>query len=157
MVVVTALRPIEKGAEILDCYGPHFLKDERTTRRDQLQKKYYFHCDCVACTLDWKIPLTDKTELKNYSNSKISNLKKCSKCDDKRDWRKVRRQLEESKKKKLTAISKMYDGNYIEALPILLDHSNLIENILTEPDLEMIKTQQSIIQCLNSMSCNSIE
>ncbi|XP_051157143.1 SET and MYND domain-containing protein 4-like isoform X2 [Leptopilina boulardi] len=153
-VVVTALRTIEKGAEILDCYGPHFLKDTRTIRKDQLQKKFHFDCNCEACTLDWKIPLSDKIDLKCCSNSKI-NMEKCSKC--KRDMRKIRRQFEESKKKKLTAITKMYNGNYIEALPILLEHSNFIENIFNVPNLEIIKTQQSIIQCLNSMSCTSVE
>lgn len=150
---MTALRPIEKGMEIFDCYGPHFLKDTRNKRQDQLLKKFYFHCQCEACTFDWKLPLSDKLELKCTLNAKKGeNPEKYSK---RGDGRKIRQQYEESKKKKQSAIAKMYNDNYTEALPILLEHSNFIENIFSEPNLDIIQTQQSIIQCLNSMSCNA--
>ncbi|XP_033221392.1 SET and MYND domain-containing protein 4-like isoform X2 [Belonocnema kinseyi] len=160
IVVVTALRPIEKGHEILDCYGPHFLKEEKHIRRESLQKKYHFLCSCEACTFDWKMPLSDNDIFKcSCSNFKISESQKFSKCDqcgDKIDLKKIRRRLEESKKQRLNAISKIYDGKYAEALPILLEHSNYVEKILAEPNLGAIKTQQSIIQCLNSMACTSV-
>ncbi|XP_024936380.1 SET and MYND domain-containing protein 4 isoform X2 [Cephus cinctus] len=59
MVVVRALRFIRKGSEILDCYGPHFLSDDRDKRRKHLLEKYYFHCACEACTDNWQLPLSE--------------------------------------------------------------------------------------------------
>lgn len=107
------------------------------------------------------MPLSDDDIFKcSCSNLKISASQKSSKCDqcgDKIDLKKIRRRLEESKKQRLNAISKIYDGKYAEALPILLEHSNFVEKILAEPNLGAIKTQQSIIQCLNSMACTSVQ
>ena len=153
-----ALRPIEKGAEILDCYGPHFLKDEKNMRRECLVKKYHFFCTCEACSFDWKMPLSDEVQYKcSCSNLMVKSIpEKCSKCSNRIDCKKIHRRLEESKKKRLSAISKIYEDNHAEALPILLDYSNFIEKNLAEPNLEAIKTQQAIIQCWNSMACTSV-
>ena len=107
------------------------------------------------------MPLCDDMILKcSCSNLRISKSQKNSKCDqcgDKIDFKKIERRLEESKQQRLNAISKIYDGKYAEALPILLQSSNFVEKILAEPNLEAIKIQQSIIQCLNSMACTSVQ
>ncbi|KAK0178557.1 hypothetical protein PV327_007435 [Microctonus hyperodae] len=113
IVVVRSIRFIEKGSEIFDCYGPHFISD----------------------------PLSDRQRY----------LKECSSCSRKIDIIKLNDKLMRSVKNRVIATSKMYEGCYSEALLLLLDHSGLIDKILIAPCNEIIKTQQSIIQCYNSM------
>ncbi|XP_063975907.1 SET and MYND domain-containing protein 4-like [Diachasmimorpha longicaudata] len=153
-VVVRSLRFIEKGAELLDCYGPHFIIDSQQLRQQYLAEKYHFICKCEPCKFDWKFPFPDEITFRCTScgNSLDSLHSKCTKCSQKFDIRKLRSQLEKSTKKRILAVGKMYDGYYIDALPLLLEHSGFLDKTLMAPSLEAIKTQQSIIQCFNSLS-----
>ncbi|XP_014213842.1 SET and MYND domain-containing protein 4-like [Copidosoma floridanum] len=160
-VVVRSLRFIAQGEEILDCYGQHFLENERDTRRKLLEKKYYFKCQCMACTFDWPVTLpNDQFDFKCKKCSQACRknhvLAECANCGRKTEISKLYGLLQSSIKKRLTALTRMYDGNYKDALPLLLEHAHCIDKILSEPSLEIIKTQQSIIQCLNAMSSTSI-
>lgn len=80
----------------------------------------------------------------------------CATCNQKTEISKLYGLLQNSIKKRLTALTRMYDGNYDDALPLLLEHATCIDKILSEPSLEAVKTQQSIIQCLNAMSSTSV-
>lgn len=165
--MVRALRFIGKGTEIFDCYGPHWLSDERLARREYLWKKYRFLCSCEACTQNWKYPLADTMNYKCRScseniatialndNSHGALNHKCSNCTEKIDYKKIRNQLRKSVEKRLNAIYKMYEGDYENALPLLLEHIQFIEKCFTAPNMETIKTQQCIIQCYNQFGCTS--
>ncbi|XP_058791212.1 SET and MYND domain-containing protein 4-like [Phymastichus coffea] len=162
VVAVTSLRSIPKGSEILDCYGQHFLENDRDHRRRHLKMKYYFECQCEACSFDWPSKLQNndfsfkcKRCLKQCRKS--HNTLECTECGQKSGISKLYNLLQSSiEKKRVTALTKMYDGYYNEALPLLIEHAKFIGKILVEPSLEAIKTQQSIIQCLNAMSCTSV-
>lgn len=160
-VVVRSLRFIAQGEEILDCYGQHFLENDKKTRRELLEKKYYFKCQCVACTFDWPTILpNDQFDFKCKKCSQTCRknrvIAECITCGSKTEISKLYGLLQDSIKKRLTALTRMYDGNYADALPLLLEHARCIDKILLEPSLEAIKTQQSIIQCLNAMSTTSV-
>ncbi|KAH0567131.1 SET and MYND domain-containing protein 4-like [Cotesia glomerata] len=153
-VVVRALRFIAKGSEILDCYGPHFISDELLSRQKLLSDKYSFICTCEACKNDWKLSTSD-TVFRCLCGSKIDvKQSHCTRvsCSRKADIKKLSDQLIKSTKKRVSAINIMYDGNYVQALPLLLEHSAFVHKNLIEPNIEAAKTQQSIIQCFNSMS-----
>jgi hypothetical protein len=47
--VVVATKPIAKGEEINNCYGPQVGRMKRTERVAELQRKYFFDCSCPAC------------------------------------------------------------------------------------------------------------
>ncbi|KAL2747079.1 SET and MYND domain-containing protein 4-like [Vespula maculifrons] len=166
-VVVRALRCIDKGNEILDCYGPQFLSEGKLPRREYLWKKYHFMCECDACKYNWQFPLPDTLNYKcktcsqaGYSFTEIKNgmhiIKHCSQCNEKLDYGKLNKQLCRSIEKRVNAISKMYQGCYEEALNQLLNHIDLVERFLKTPNIESIKTQQCLIQCYNSFGCISI-
>ncbi|XP_034935969.1 SET and MYND domain-containing protein 4-like [Chelonus insularis] len=154
-VVVRALRFIEKGTEILDCYGPHFITDDFPTRQKYLQNKYHFTCVCDPCKFNWKLSMSTDPQLRcTACGSPVNSVKpRCQlpTCSRKIDIRKQNDQLTKSIKKRMAAIGKMYDGYYLQALPLLLEHASVIDKILIAPNIESIKTQQSIIQCYNSM------
>lgn len=56
--VVRASRPIRRGQEILDNYGPNFLAETRDRRKSFLKTQYFFSCGCDACVEDW--PMSDR-------------------------------------------------------------------------------------------------
>lgn len=153
IVVVTSLRFIEQGEEILDCYGQHFLENDRDYRRRQLKLKYCFECKCEACSHNWPSKLESRFKIKQCSNEQCRNAIECKQSAHSKLYNWLRCSIE---KKRITALSKMYDGCYSDALPLLLEHANCIGKILSEPSLEAVKTQQSIIQCLNAMSSMSV-
>lgn len=159
---MTSLRYIPEGSEILDCYGQHFLENKRDSRRRLLAEKYYFVCQCEPCLGDWPIALpSDKFNFKckkclKKCRIRTRNATECTACGQKTETSKLYALLQNSMKKRLAALTKMYDGHYEDALPLLLEHANCIDKILSEPSLEAVKTQQSIIQCLNAMSSTSV-
>ncbi|KAI4495766.1 hypothetical protein M0802_008389 [Mischocyttarus mexicanus] len=166
-VVVRTLRCISKGNEILDCYGPQFLSEEKLARRDYLWTKYLFMCKCDACKYNWRLPLPDMLNFKcktcsqaDYSFTEetkngMHKIKHCPQCNEKLDYRKLKKQLIRSIEKRINAISKMYQGYYEEALNQLLDHIDFVDKFLETPNTESIKTQQCLIQCYNSFGCIS--
>ncbi|XP_012219092.2 SET and MYND domain-containing protein DDB_G0273589-like [Linepithema humile] len=168
-IVVRALHFIGKGCEILDCYGPQFLCENRLTRRELLWKKYRFLCECDACTQNWKFPLSETLSYKctvcckpmdfsviNANTAqKVINLQ-CIKCEKMIDLKKIEKQLARSIQKRLNAITKMYQGNYRDALPLLFEHAQFVNKYLVEPNIEGIKTEQCIVQCYNSFGSTSV-
>lgn len=160
--MVRTLRFIGKGNEILDCYGPHFLSEKRLQRREHLERKYHFLCECEACMENWQYPLPETMIFKCSTCSEgigtfPSNEKdsRCRRCNERIDCKKLNVQFRKSIDKRLNAISKMYEGHYAQALPQLLEHIHFIEKFFLAPNIETIKTQQCIIQCYNQFGCIS--
>lgn len=161
--MVRALRFIGKGCEILDCYGPHFLSESKLNRREFLWKKFRFLCECDACKQNWKFPLPEMTSYKCASCSEsmgLSNARetnhRCTKCEKVIDLRRIEKQLRKSIQKRLSAITKMYQGNYRDAMPLLYEHADFVNTHLAEPNIEGIKTEQCIVQCYNSLGSISV-
>nr|XP_034173161.1 SET and MYND domain-containing protein 4-like isoform X2 [Osmia lignaria] len=168
IVVVRSIRFIGKGTEIVDCYGPHCLSEGRLSRREYLWKKYRFLCACEACTQNWQYPLPETINYKcraclepinifvsNEKDAQNVSIKKCHKCNEKIDCKKIKNQFRKSVEKRLNAVSKMYEGHYEQALPQLFEHIQFIEKFFAAPNIETIKTQQCIIQCYNQFGCIS--
>ncbi|XP_018407258.1 PREDICTED: SET and MYND domain-containing protein 4-like [Cyphomyrmex costatus] len=163
IVVVRALRFIGKGCEILDCYGPHFLSESKLNRREFLWKKYRFLCGCDACKQNWKHPLPEITSYKCTACSKPTDFsiidatnQRCTKCEKSVDLKRIEKQFHKSIQKRLSAIAKMYQGNYKDAMPLLFEHANFVNKHLIEPNIEGIKTEQCIVQCYNSLGSISV-
>ncbi|XP_076280147.1 protein-lysine N-methyltransferase SMYD4 isoform X2 [Lasioglossum baleicum] len=173
-VMVRTLRFIGKGSEILDCYGPHFLSESRLQRREHLGKKYRFLCECEACVGNWQFPLPQTIAYKCKTCSEpvgsfslngnvekdgrraSTNVPQRCRCNEKKlDRKKLYAQFRKSIDKRLNAISRMYEGQYAQALPQLIEHINFIEKFFVAPNSETIKTQQCIIQCYNRFGCTS--
>uniref|UniRef100_A0A1B6MLQ4 Protein-lysine N-methyltransferase SMYD4 n=1 Tax=Graphocephala atropunctata TaxID=36148 RepID=A0A1B6MLQ4_9HEMI len=49
-LIVRAGKPIKKGEEVFNCYGPHHTRMSRDERQTTLQKQYFFTCDCSKCS-----------------------------------------------------------------------------------------------------------
>lgn len=160
--MVRALRFIGKGCEIFDCYGPHFLSESKLNRREFLWKKYRFLCGCDACKQNWKFPLQEIMNYKCTACSEPIDLsidatnQRCAKCEKIVDLKRIEKQFCKSIQKRLSAIAKMYQGNYKDAMPLLFEHADFINKHLIEPNIEGIKTEQCIVQCYNSFGSISV-
>lgn len=54
-LTVRALRPLKKGDEICENYGPSFYLKDREKRRKELKMRYWFDCNCKPCEEDWPL------------------------------------------------------------------------------------------------------
>ncbi|KAG7201976.1 hypothetical protein KM043_004671 [Ampulex compressa] len=91
----------------------------------------------------------------HFLNEGRLEIRECATCGKRVDYKRLQKQLRESIQKRIRATNKMYQGQYEEALPLLLEHIQFIETFFAAPNIEGIKTQQCIIQCYNSFSCIS--
>jgi len=48
-LVVRAVAPLSAGAEVTNCYGPHYRRHEWAERQEMLSSQYSFRCSCTAC------------------------------------------------------------------------------------------------------------
>lgn len=155
-VVVRAIRFVRKGEEILDCYGPHFLRDLKLERQDYLIKKYNFLCACEACEKNLEPPLSPTLyKCKNCFAVSKKLTSPCVNCKFRIDRMKTDKSIKDSIEQRSLAIGKMLDGDHAAALSILLRHAELVDKIFSDYSFEAVKTQQALIQCFNSMGCVS--
>lgn len=52
-IVLQALRPMDPGMCVSENYGPLFTKRPLAFRQKTLASRYWFKCNCQACTEDW--------------------------------------------------------------------------------------------------------
>lgn len=51
-LTIYAARPIDRGEQVLNCYGPHYKVMDREERQSALAQQYCFECKCEKCTSD---------------------------------------------------------------------------------------------------------
>jgi len=52
-MTIISITPIKKGEPIQDNYGPIFTTMSKNVRKEKLAGRYWFNCNCIACTEDW--------------------------------------------------------------------------------------------------------
>ncbi|CAG5133463.1 unnamed protein product [Candidula unifasciata] len=50
VLVVKAVKDVEVGEEIFNCYGPHYCRMSREERQEVLKSQYHFDCLCQPCS-----------------------------------------------------------------------------------------------------------
>ena len=50
-IIVRAIREVEAGEEVFNCYGPHFGRHPIEERRKILESQYRFTCHCHYCEI----------------------------------------------------------------------------------------------------------
>ena len=73
-MVLKTLHPIKRGSEVAENYGHAFYLEPRKDRRLQLSARYWFDCQCQACTDN--LPLLDKLPVaSNYNPAAMTHYK----------------------------------------------------------------------------------
>ena len=44
-----AIKSVNAGGQVFNCYGPHFRRHTLTERQEILKAQYHFICDCISC------------------------------------------------------------------------------------------------------------
>ena len=79
-LVVRAVRTVQAGREVTNCYGPHYRRHTYMERQEMLNNQYMFRCICLACT--------DTKERTHLDRFMAYQCKKCKgavisdKCED---------------------------------------------------------------------------
>ncbi|XP_022911238.2 uncharacterized protein [Onthophagus taurus] len=74
-IVINAVRPISPGELIAENYGPVFTRRPLSDRQKSLSGRYWFTCQCTACTQDWP---TYENGLETYPRKIRCPTQKCS-------------------------------------------------------------------------------
>lgn len=48
-LIVRAIRDVQEGDEVFNCYGPHYRRMRRSERLEVLEAQYCFNCTCDSC------------------------------------------------------------------------------------------------------------
>ncbi|CAG9832959.1 unnamed protein product [Diabrotica balteata] len=77
-VVLRAIRSIAKGEQCYDNYGYHYALMLKPDRQLNLNKQYFFECNCEVCIKDWPtLPFLSSPNFKTgVTDSDIMNLRK---------------------------------------------------------------------------------
>jgi SET and MYND domain-containing protein 4 len=52
-MVLNTIRPVEQNAIVAENYGPMFTRQSLEERQRNLKARYWFKCECKACTENW--------------------------------------------------------------------------------------------------------
>lgn len=134
---VRTIRPIKKGEELLDNYGYHYAVMNKGDRQKNLYSQYYFNCQCSPCSDNWqaysKLPATLEPLAGLEEKTVMAETHKMSK-----NYRK--------------AFDSVMQGSYSEALPVLIDYLNYLDQNIKRPVREYNDCQEAIKQCYSAMA-----
>ncbi|XP_012553650.2 SET and MYND domain-containing protein 4 [Hydra vulgaris] len=155
IVVVRAIKYINKGEEISIQYGYNYLSYPKGYRQKELLERYFFKCQCQACSYNW--PLLTKRHPLYTKIPKFRCLKclkgyhansKCCVVDDEMA------NLPLLRKKYISAcIDVEKNGNAEINLPVLLEYLNLLSRKAVLPSDEFAMCQETVKLCF-SLLCN---
>ncbi|XP_061174387.1 SET and MYND domain-containing protein 4-like [Saccostrea echinata] len=157
--VVRAIKPIQKGEEILDNYGAIYPLTTRAERRSKLRPQYYFDCNCDACQLDLPLyfDIPDDTPVFKCEecsgpvfilpNKHLSDSE-CSSCHRKQDLTQTVKELQESTNQYHVALEQVLAGiDMTVALTMLLNHLEFLTTHISLPWRDINNCQEAIKQC----------
>lgn len=163
--IVRAIRPIKKGEEILDNYGPHFLSNNFDERQKDLHTQYFFECNCKACSEKW--PTVDKLQLQvtQYKcihcsvniGSNLSKLKICFNCKKKCDYGKIAKRLQVVSGEYKRALEDLLQGRLHECLRTCIEYCDVMDRVVIHPNKQFVKCQQAVTLCWSLLGNTSTQ
>lgn len=135
--VVTAVRTIPAGDEILDNYGYHYAVMPREERQRKLQGQYYFQCGCIPCRETWPVYTGLATAAVPLPGTQPDQAKQII-----ADYNKSAKQYKK-------AFELVLAGKFGDALPNLLEHLSFIDKNITRPMREYNDCQEAVKQCFS--------
>ncbi|CAH1168510.1 unnamed protein product [Phyllotreta striolata] len=160
-IVITAVRPLHPNDTVAENYGPIFSRKTLQDRQRILSSRYWFKCECNACTFNW--PLMDALEesTKNirccnencngYFTLPVSNVSiTCSKCKaitKVEDRVKLLQRCEEQYEE---GFELMMNRKYEEAAAVFCKAIDLFNSISCPPHRTTHMAQEALQLCLTT-------
>ncbi|XP_039285640.1 SET and MYND domain-containing protein 4 isoform X2 [Nilaparvata lugens] len=150
-LVVRAMCNIPRGSEVLNCYGPHYLRMNAKERRKCLREQYYFECECQHCRDGVKAEaLATFTALlcaKCAGPLVPANIKVgiCAHCKNKASITELTSHLTEADKLYDQGITSLEAGNAADAISNLLKCLPLLES-------SVYKYNKRLRECKDALS-----
>lgn len=163
--IVRAIRPIKKGEEILDNYGPHFLSNNLDERHKDLHTQYFFKCNCKACSDKW--PTVDKLQFQvtQYKcihcsvniGCNLSKLKICFNCKKKCDYGKIAKRLQILSGEYKRALEDLLQGRLHECLRTCIEYCDVMDRVVIHPNKQFVNCQQAVTLCWSLLGNTSTQ
>ncbi|KAK6639922.1 hypothetical protein RUM43_008199 [Polyplax serrata] len=161
-IIIKAVRPMEKNEVLSENYGPHYGKKSLRDRTRELTSRYWFKCECVACTEDW--PLIEDLGPDDWklrcstpkcpgsfpvavTKEVLEPESVCWYCQKKTDIGERKRKKEEAEDIFNESLNKMDHGNYGEAIVLLSEYLHQVYSLCAAPCREMFLGQEALRTC----------
>ncbi|XP_058824992.1 SET and MYND domain-containing protein 4 isoform X2 [Topomyia yanbarensis] len=143
-MVLHTSRSIAKGSDVPENYGMHFLRQPMALRQRNLRSRYWFKCDCKACSEDWPLmeKLSDKPRLRcpqpgcsnviDYPPKKTKEAK-CWKCRKNVDLEASIKILQQCEDIYAEGAKLMEDERTAEAVGVLIKGIALFNEVAVPP------------------------
>ncbi|XP_055607598.1 SET and MYND domain-containing protein 4 [Uranotaenia lowii] len=137
-LILHTSRPIAKGQVVPENYGMHFFRQPLALRGRNLRSRYWFKCDCKACSEDWPLMdrLSDKPRMLCPHPGCENVLKvqgKCWKCKKAANFDTSIKTLNECESLYAEAAKKMKDEFTDEAIALLCKGISLFYKVAVPP------------------------
>ena len=147
VAVVRAIRTIKKGQELLDNYGYHYAVMPKEERQRKLHNQYYFHCACASCS-----PASASSAKKWTVYGGLNTTPLPLPSFSPSEHRAILAELAKSQKSYRRAFEQVLQGEFEEALPVLLEHLRFLDKHISRPLREYNDCQEAIKQCYSAMA-----
>jgi len=157
-VITRAIRPIKKGELVPENYGMSYANKTRTERQAQLRDRYWFECQCEACTENWpKFDDMDQSKLKFRCQKCTGPLLvpldnpnpfyKCNNCGEQTNILGACKNLSNSDKTYEAALAELKNANVAEGERLLEENLGQLWSALCPPYRDYHLTQESYTKC----------
>ena len=151
VAVVTTIRCIAAGQEIVDNYGYHYATHPLKERHNKLLKQYYFRCLCPACVHQWPLyrHIDDRLKLMACRLEKCATGS-CSDCLQRLAELQTSTDLFQTQLQTLMALPcRETDAGYWRQMSRLFSqHIRLLDCNVQRPTRQYNEAQEALKQCL---------
>jgi len=130
-LVLKSLTPILPGQEVCENYGQVFYLKTKTERQKELSGRYWFNCECIACSEDWPL-LKENSKVvwkADKNQSALDDLKTVFDCGS--DF--------------------MEHGQGKDAVESLTEYINEVYKLVDPPLETVIRAEDKLRTCFNNM------
>uniref|UniRef100_A0A182J6H9 SET domain-containing protein n=1 Tax=Anopheles atroparvus TaxID=41427 RepID=A0A182J6H9_ANOAO len=159
-IIFHTARTIRSGELVPENYGPHFLRQPKAVRQRNLRSRYWFKCECKACTEDWPQMerLTEKPRLQcpngscdnvlPYPSKPSQRNTKCGKCKMQVNLDASISMLEACDQLYATAADMMANERVDQAIELLKKGLTIFSQVAVPPHKPTHIATESLRSCL---------
>ena len=153
LLIVRAAKPIAKGQEVMNCYGPHCKRMPTKDRQTVLMEQYFFKCECNHCL---------------NGCEDMSRALKCTQCNDAivsqesknfcRNCKKTDFDIDSIVKEVKRGLTLLSDGSQLtddnklsESEVKLLESLRILETVLYSKNRNLGKVLDELSRCYSQM------
>ncbi|CAN8022595.1 unnamed protein product [Ixodes persulcatus] len=155
-LVVRAIRRIQEGEEVLNCYGPHHRRMSFAERQQLLQEQYFFVCSCTACSSGEDAEQRLQALKCEYCEGPLkqpddSGKATCLDCGTTQECLASEQKAFRMHDLYVQGVQLAEKGNHVEALQRLNKCLKTREKVMYKHNLKLLEVKDMVAKCLCSL------